>query len=242
MKNVPMRNSTKTLSVIEGGMPEGIADDLVPAIKRYVEAMVSPLREKLLVQEAEIEAMKSREPQPGRDGIGLAGAFIDRSGTCVITSSDGRTHELGVVVGRDGKDGEPGLSFDDLTVDYDGRRGLVFRFTRGETVKEFKFHIPVPLYCEVWKEGTVYCQGDMCSFGGSVWMCVEKATLSKPGQGNPHWKLCVKHGRDGRNGKSAYELAVDRGFKGSEAEWLKSLKGPPGPPGRDLTHLMPGGA
>lgn len=29
-------------------------------------------------------------------------------------------------------------------------------------------------------------------------------------------------------GKSAYELAVDHGFKGSEAEWLDSLKGQDG--------------
>lgn len=31
----------------------------------------------------------------------------------------------------------------------------------------------------------------------------------------------------GKNGKSAYEIAVDGGFKGTEAEWLASLKGDP---------------
>lgn len=39
------------------------------------------------------------------------------------------------------------------------------------------------------------------------------------------------HGRDGADGKSAYEIAVENGFKGSEAAWLESLAGPPGPPG-----------
>lgn len=29
----------------------------------------------------------------------------------------------------------------------------------------------------------------------------------------------------GQNGKSAYEIAVDNGFSGSEEEWLLSLKG-----------------
>ena len=29
----------------------------------------------------------------------------------------------------------------------------------------------------------------------------------------------------GKDGKSAYEIAVEHGFKGSEAEWLKSLMG-----------------
>jgi predicted small secreted protein len=32
-------------------------------------------------------------------------------------------------------------------------------------------------------------------------------------------------GKDGTNGKSAYEIALTNGFKGTEAEWLASLKG-----------------
>jgi len=42
------------------------------------------------------------------------------------------------------------------------------------------------------------------------------------------------NGRDGASGapgESAYQIAVDHGFKGSEAEWLASLKGPAGLPG-----------
>lgn len=35
----------------------------------------------------------------------------------------------------------------------------------------------------------------------------------------------------GRDGKSAYEIAVEHGFEGTEEEWLESLVGPPGPPG-----------
>lgn len=34
----------------------------------------------------------------------------------------------------------------------------------------------------------------------------------------------VINGRDGIDGKSAYELAVENGFKGSEQEWLESLR------------------
>ena len=35
----------------------------------------------------------------------------------------------------------------------------------------------------------------------------------------------------GDNGKSAYEIAVAHGYKGTESEWLDSLKGPQGEPG-----------
>lgn len=38
-------------------------------------------------------------------------------------------------------------------------------------------------------------------------------------------------GRPGKDGLSAYQVAVKNGFKGTEVEWLASLKGPPGPIG-----------
>jgi hypothetical protein len=100
-----MRNSsTKALSLIEGGSPPSIPDDLVPAIQHYIDAVVGPLREKILVQEAEIAASKAREPQPGRDGVGVVTMFIDQSGRLVHTLSDGTAREVGVVVDRAGND------------------------------------------------------------------------------------------------------------------------------------------
>lgn len=38
-------------------------------------------------------------------------------------------------------------------------------------------------------------------------------------------------GGAGTAGKSAYEIAVEHGFEGTEEEWLESLKGEPGPQG-----------
>ena len=38
-------------------------------------------------------------------------------------------------------------------------------------------------------------------------------------------------GSNGDNGKSAYDIAVDNGFTGTETEWLESLKGEPGKDG-----------
>lgn len=59
-------------------------------------------------------------------------------------------------------------------------------------------------------------------------------------QGSPGVDGC--DGLDGTNGKSAFEIAVENGFVGTEAEWLESLKGKDGavgpqgeqgPPGKD---------
>lgn len=40
-------------------------------------------------------------------------------------------------------------------------------------------------------------------------------------------------GEPGADGKSAYQIAVENGFTGTEDEWLLSLKGPKGDPGTD---------
>ena len=40
-------------------------------------------------------------------------------------------------------------------------------------------------------------------------------------------------GKDGAPGKSAYEIAKEKGFEGTEQEWLASLKGNDGLPGKD---------
>jgi hypothetical protein len=76
------------LSVITGGSPEGVADDLVGSVRHYVDAVIAPLREQILVQQAEIEALKSR-PAPQIDG------FIDRSGMLMLTRGDGTVREAG---------------------------------------------------------------------------------------------------------------------------------------------------
>lgn len=44
-------------------------------------------------------------------------------------------------------------------------------------------------------------------------------------------EFCVGGGGSGADGKSAYEIAVEHGFEGSEEEWLASLKGEPGADG-----------
>ena len=43
-------------------------------------------------------------------------------------------------------------------------------------------------------------------------------------------------GGSGTAGKSAYEIAVDNGFVGTETEWLESLKGADGTDGKDGTN------
>ncbi|MFR9510085.1 MAG: leucine-rich repeat protein [Rikenellaceae bacterium] len=57
---------------------------------------------------------------------------------------------------------------------------------------------------------------------GSVYLCVaEGGTTDTPSKDSVNWKA------QGADGKSAYELAVEGGFEGTESEWIESLKGDP---------------
>ena len=105
--------------------------------------------------------------------------------------------------GPRGERGVDGLGFDDIDVQMgeDGRT-LAFRFERGSDVREFVAALPVVYDCGIWREGKTYHQGDGVTFGGSFWIA-QRATTAKPGDGSPDWRLAVKKGRDGRDGRNA---------------------------------------
>lgn len=170
------------------------ADDMRPLIAELVSAAVS-------------DAVKSIPPaKDGRDGIdgkdGLdAVTPILKDGVLLFTMSDGSIKEVGRIDGKDGapgSDGLDGLGFDDLAAEYDGERGIVLRFVRGEQTKEFTFTMPVVIDRGVWVEGKEYAAGDAVTWAGSVWIA-QKGTNEKP-DGGDGWRLSVKRGRDGKDG------------------------------------------
>lgn len=187
----------------------------------------------------------------------MAGAVIDRDGALVVTMSDGSTQKLGVVVGKDAnpekileavrtevakfpipKDGIDGLGFDDMSVEHDGDRVITWKFQRGDRVKEFPIVFPVTLSRGIWRAGE-FVKGDGVTHEGSYWIA-QRETSAKPGT-NEDWKLSAKRGNAGM---SAYDIARRAGFKGTEKEWVKSLKGDKGDPGekgKDLTRMTADG-
>ena len=130
-----------------------------------------------------------------KDGVGLAGAMIDRTGALVVTLSDGKMCPLGRV---DGKDGDPGLGFDDMSIEQTGERQATLKFVRGEQVKTFALTVPAVIDRGVFKEGQAYTLGDAVTFGGSLWIA-QKDTTDKPDGPDTGWRLAVKKGRDGRD-------------------------------------------
>lgn len=91
-------------------------DDVAPIIiaevaKRF-EALPVP-KDGTTPTEADIEPIVARAVAAipkAKDGVGVAGAIIDRDGNLVLTTTDGAQKELGKVVGKDGIDAEVSLA------------------------------------------------------------------------------------------------------------------------------------
>jgi len=160
--------------------------------------------------EQRLAAVESRQPEngdpgpAGKDGIGLAGALIDKDGILHLTLTDGTITKLGCVVGKDGdpgKDGKDGVGFEHLDVVQDGERGMILRFTCEDEVKEFPIRLYGFIDRGVFKTSEKYTIGDAVSWGGSLWIAIRDTTNEKPDRTPDAWRLAVKHGRDGKDGK-----------------------------------------
>lgn len=183
-----------------------VSSDLA-ALKSAVEAIVIPELPHLpelpdiatMVDKAVSTAMEALPvPNSGKDGVGLAGTFIDREGHLAITLSSGEVKNLGPVVGKDGDPGKDGFGFEDLDVAYDGEKTITLKFSKGETVKEFPLFMPIVLDRGVYRDGSEYKPGDAVTWAGSVWIA-QKDTTAKPDVSGD-WRLSVKRGRDGKDG------------------------------------------
>jgi hypothetical protein len=71
----------------------------------------------------------------------------------------------------------------------------------------------------VYRSGADYSAGDLVSHDGSYWAALN-ATRATPGE-SAGWRLVALRGKAG---PSPYDLARRHGYRGSEREWLESLR------------------
>lgn len=95
----------KTAAAMIAGTEKAIAAAVAPLLRRIEQLEARPLPER---GEKGEPGDRGLPGEAGRDGVGLAGALIDRSGVLVLTLADGTTRELGAVVGKDGEPGPAG--------------------------------------------------------------------------------------------------------------------------------------
>jgi hypothetical protein len=176
-----------------------------------IEALVSKAVAAIPVPEA-IKGDKgdSIKGDKGEDGIGLAGAVIDRDGNLAITMTNGDVKSLGQVVGRDGSDG---IGLEDFDMEFDGAaHEVVIRASCAGRRKELRYPAGGIRPGGYWREGTLAKAGEVYTHDGSSF-CAKNDTQEKPDAKSPSWVLMVRKGRDGERGPKGVDAIPPQPIK-----------------------------
>lgn len=179
-------------------------DQLATLVDLQVEAAVAKYFEANPVQHGKDGAKgepgdrgeKGETGTAGADGVGLAGAMIDRDGNLIVTKTNGEAIPLGRVVGKDGAPGKDGADFSDVEFDYDGERGLIIRGKGGELVKR----LPIPIDRGYWRDGMKAERGDVVTQDGSAWIALKDTSAKPCREQSDDWRMIARKGRDGLQG------------------------------------------
>ena len=129
----------------------------------------------------------------GADGVSMAGGMIDKSGNLILTTSDGKTHNLGRVEGKDG------LGFDDVSAAWDKEtQEVVMRYARGDVFKEVRYPAPAPTHAGFWQAGMQVKCGAFATHNGSLWYAM-RTTSEEPTYQSKDWQLAARKGADGQH-------------------------------------------
>lgn len=208
--------------------PEAFGAEMGSAIREAVE----PLLKRIGELEAQIKAIpagadgkdgergadgaageRGADGIKGADGLGLAGAMIDRDGALTITMTNGEVKSLGSVVGKDGQNGADGISFEGFDLEYfDETHEVCIKASVAGRTKELRYPAGGIRPAGYWREGTKAIAGEAWVHDGSLWIAT-KANSGKPETQNDSWIIAARKGRDG-----------ERGVKGLDAFPTKPIK------------------
>lgn len=188
-------------------------------VRPFIESAVKSIREE--ASETVATAIKSfpvpKDGAPGKDGergapgengadgLGLAGAMIDRDGALLVTLTNGTVKSLGVVVGKDGtsgadgKDGTDGISLDSFEMDYlEETHEVRIKAACAGRTKELRYPAGGIRPAGYWREGTNAKACEAWVHGGSLWIAT-KDTSAKPETSTKDWFIAARKGRDGES-------------------------------------------
>lgn len=141
---------------------------------------------------------KGEKGDPGADGVGIAGAMIDRDGVLIVTTSKGEAIRLGVVNGRDGIDGK---SFDSFDMEYlPETHEIAIKATVGDRTKELRYPAGGISAGGYWSDGVKAKAGQAWTNDGSLWIA-KRDTSSEPKHGSDDWFMAARQGRQGEPGR-----------------------------------------
>jgi len=138
--------------------------------------------------------------EKGADGLGLAGAMIDREGSLLVTLTNGEVKSLGPVVGKDGKDGQDGLSLDAFDLEYiEETHEICVKASCAGRTKELRYPAGGIRPQGYWRDGAKAKAGEAWVHDGSLWIATKDNSI-KPDTISGLWIIAARKGRDGERG------------------------------------------
>lgn len=192
--------------------PEMFGQAMGDAIRKAV----APLHEEIAALKAQIAAMPTPSDgkngrdgvdgkdgetgQKGADGLGLAGAMIDRDGALQITLTNGEVKSLGAVVGKDGRngvDGKDGIGLESFDMEYiPETHEIAIKAGVAGRVKELRYPAGGIRSAGYWRDGAKAKAGEAWVHDGSLWIAT-KDTSARPETKGSDWIIAARKGRDG---------------------------------------------
>lgn len=152
-----------------------------------------------------IDGKDGERGEKGADGIGLAGAMIDREGNLMATMTNGEVKNLGPVVGKDGKDGVDGIGLDSFEMEYiHEAHEISIKASAAGRVKELRYPAGGIRPAGYWRDGTKAKAGEAWTHDGSMWIAT-KDTSAKPETTGSDWIIGARKGRDGERGQKGID-------------------------------------
>ena len=193
-----------------------------------------------------------KDGTPGKDAPTVVSVNYNNN-ELAFNFSDGTRKSTSFImpVPKDGKDGQDGTNGTDApkitNVDLnDDQTQLIFTFSDG-TKLQTNFRAPEAIPGPKGQDGT---PGKDAPKITNVRLNDDQTKLIFTLSDNSEIEanITIPKPKDGTNGLSAYQIAVKNGFKGTETEWLQSLKGQKGDsivgpagqdgsPGKDAPHV-----
>lgn len=174
--------------------------------------------------------------EPGSDGVSITNAVVNDSGHLIISLSNDQTLDAGYVKGTDG-------TSINIKGDLDSTSELP---SSGQQLGDcYLISGDLWVYTNSTESGSINGFKNAGTIQGPAGKGISSVAVNSSGQ------LVVTYSDSttdnlgkvvGDNGKSAYQIAVDGGYDGSESDWIASLKGekgdsgdkgPQGDPGTD---------
>lgn len=216
-------------------MPQFDPEAFGRAIAEMVEARCAPLVRELAALRERVAGIKDGAPGPqgpagekgdagpqgpagangadGKDGAGIADLMIDRDGALVATFTDGRMKSLGVVVGRDGKDGRDFGGLDALSLEYDAESHEVIMTAKAcERTTTLRYPAGGIRAKGYWRDGCVAKAADAWVCEGQLYIAT-RDTTERPASSSSAWIIAARRGRDGERGVKGDSAAPPQPIK-----------------------------